>query len=172
LTTQPHPPETSSRYGGYVVVGAIFLASAVLAVWFTLLLARSEETLWDSQLRMQQSAPNLDVDGCVDWVMEWRAECSALQSLCDVTIDPLIETCMLSADRSDYCAGVAEWTGTTGFEFGECDRRGVQAVKPAKGFVDRALFGGGRQTPERKVCRASYRAIADHCADRKIVELM
>jgi hypothetical protein len=172
LTTQPHPPETSSRYGGYVVVGAIFLASAVLAVWFTLLLARSEETLWDSQLRMQQSAPNLDVDGCVDWVMEWRKNCSALQSLCDVTVDPLIVACMDGADRKPWCADVKDWTGTTGFEFAHCDRRQVQATKPAKGFWDRMLFGGGRQTPERKVCAASYRAVADYCQDRKLVEVL
>ncbi len=166
------PERGRSSHVGYLVVGAIGLGSVILAVIFALRLMASEEELWAAQVRMQQDGGQLTVDECVDRVMEWRSGCSALEALCDQTVDPMVDTCMAGRDRKEYCSTVVEWTGSTGFEFGQCDERGVQAIKPAKGFWDRMLFGGGRQTPQRKACAKSYRAVAVYCEGRTVVEIM
>jgi hypothetical protein len=173
MNTADFDPEHGRRsHAGYIVVGVIFAGSFILAGVFVMLLMSSEEHLWASQLEMQAEGGALSVDECVDRVMEWRSGCSALETLCDQTVDPMVDTCLQGRDRKQYCSTVTEWTGTTGFEFAQCDKRGVQAIKPAKGFWDRMLFGGGRQTPQRKACRQSYRAVAVYCEGRTVVEIM
>ena len=173
MTPPDYDPDHGRRsHAGYVVVGAIGVGSVVLAAAFALLLMSSEEHLWASQVDMQQLGPELSVDQCVDRVMDWRAGCDALESLCDQTVDPMVDTCLKGRDRSAYCATITEWNGTTGFEFAQCDERGVQAIDPATGFWDRMLFGGGRQTPARKACAKSYRAVAVYCEGRTVVEIM
>jgi hypothetical protein len=173
MDSADYDPDRGRRsHAGYAVVGVILFGSLVLGAVFAVRLMRSEERLWAAQVAMQAEGGALTVDGCVDRVMEWRAGCDALEALCDETVDPMIDTCMQGRDRKDYCSTVVEWTGNTGFEFAQCDRRGVQAIKPAKGFWDRMLFGGGRQTPERKTCAKSYRAVAVYCEGRTVVEIM
>lgn len=173
MTSPDHDPATGrSSHAGYVVVGAILTGSAVLGAVFAVLLMSSEESLWAAQVEMQQAGPSLSVDQCVDRVMEWRAGCDALEALCDTTIDPMMDTCLAGRDRTAYCATVTEWNGTTGFEFAQCEQRGVQATKPSKGFWDRMLFGGGRQTPQRKACASSYRAVQVFCEGRTVVEVL
>ncbi len=173
--TQPDPNPGDlgrSSHIGYYVVGAILAGSAVLAVIFAVLLMNSEQELWEAQVAIQEKGRTLSVDGCVDEVMDFAAGCTALASLCETTVDPMITTCLEGQDRKAYCSGLKRWTGTTGFEFAQCDERGVQAIKPAKGFWDRMLFGGGRQTPQRKTCAAAYRQVADFCEGRNLVELL
>jgi hypothetical protein len=169
MTPPDYDPDHGRRsHAGYIVVAAILGGSFVLAVLFAGLLMRSEEQLWAAQVAMQEQGKALSVDECVDSVMQWRAGCTAIESLCDETVDPMIDTCMAGRDRKEYCGTVTEWTGSTG----QCDERGVQATNPAKGFWDRMLFGGGRQTPARKACAKSYRAVAVYCEGRTVVEVM
>jgi|GEM_PF-4673466 len=170
----PNPPSTAGRdkHAGYWVVGAIFALSTVLGTWFAVLLMNSEQHLWESQLQAQQAGVELDAEGCVGWAMEWRQGCTAIESLCDSTIDPIVESCMQGADRSGWCGEVKGHSGSTSFDFARCEARGVPWKKPAKGFWDRALFGGGRTTSARKACASAYRAAADWCEGRTVVEVL
>jgi hypothetical protein len=172
-TTPNHGPDGGrAKHAGYWVVGAIFALSTLLGTWFAVLLMNSEQHLWESQLQAQQAGPTVDAEGCVTFAMEWRKGCTAIESLCDSTIDPIVESCMEGGDRTAWCAEAAGHSGTTAFDFARCEARGVPWKKPAKGFWDRALFGGGRTTADRKACASAYRAAADWCEGRTVVEVL
>jgi hypothetical protein len=102
---------------------------------------------------MAESGKELSVEGCVDEVLTWRGQCSAMATLCDRSIGRMMEICMNAADRTSYCAGIAATeTVRTTFGFEECKARGEHETRRRK-----------------KVCGTIYRAAAAHC-DGQTVE--
>ena len=146
-----------ARHAGWLVVGLTLLGSLVLGVAFFFVLARSERHLSEVRAEMLAAGKTLDVPGCVDHVLAWRARCEAISPLCDQSVDPFIDTCLLGQDRRAFCteALAGRGVGSTAFEYEKC-----------------TALGHERGSKQWRDCATAWRTVAVHCEGRKLVELL
>lgn len=95
----------------------------------------------------------LDVDGCVDEVLVWIEACPGVSSWCEGSLPDVMNQCLASQDRSDYCDSVGDAVMTTRFGFEECSAR---YDKIDERFARRYA---------KKHCSLIYRVIAGYCID-------
>jgi hypothetical protein len=125
-----------------LIMLSISLALGVLAYWRY---QQSEHFIRGSMTAFERRGTEASVEQCVDEVISWTEECSAIIGLCDASVSRMMNACLRGQDRSRYCAGVpSSATADTRFGYPECKRRGVK----------------GRT---KKACAAAYRMLAAHC---------
>ncbi len=131
-----------------IVLGLCFLGSTLIAVITYGRFARSEELILNDLKDAKNRGALLPVEGCVDDVLAWHKNCSAMQTLCDRTIGRMMEQCLAGRDRSDYCRHVdMDKAQTSGFGFQEC------------------VAIAGKNRTLKKHCGTTYKAIAYYCAE-------
>lgn len=93
----------------------------------------------------------VDVEGCVDEVLAWVEACPGVSSWCEGTLPSVMDECLRTRDRHEYCEQVGDTVLSTRFGYAECAER-YDSI-PGK-YARRAA---------KKHCSVLYRAIAGHC---------
>lgn len=114
--------------------------------------AYQSATLKDPNNPPRWQVETLTVDECVDEVLDWIEACPGVSSWCEGSLLEVMNQCLVTADRSEYCDSVREETLSTRFGYHECAARYDQIDKH---YARRSA---------KKHCAALYRVIAGHCA--------
>jgi len=153
--------DDARRKIGLRVVLVLGLVVAALMVVFGTSTARSYErfeayrraTLRDPDQPPRWVSEELDVDGCVDAVLDWIELCPGVSSWCQGSLPDVTNMCLESRDRSAYCESVGDAIGSTRFGYDECADR-----------YD-AIEGRYARRAAKKHCSFIYRVIAGYCQD-------
>lgn len=95
----------------------------------------------------------LDVDGCVDAVLDWIEACPGVSSWCESTLPDVMNRCLDSQDRGAYCESIGDDVLSTHFGYDECSAR-----------YD-AIEGRYARRAAKKHCASIYRVIAGYCGN-------
>jgi len=156
MSNDPTSAVPSPRpHAGYRVAAAALLGSVLLGTAFFFVLARSERHLGAVRAELFAAGRDLSPEACVERVLHWRAGCEAIQPLCEQSVDPFVDTCLGGQDRGAWCREVVDGVGTTAFEFQRCTAAGLRP-----------------HTAAWRPCAAAWRAVAMHCEQRRVVELL
>lgn len=122
----------------------IFVLSSALGVMAFRRYRSSERYIDRSMGELEGKAKALDVEGCVDWILDWHKRCEAMAGLCQAAVTRLMGICLRAQDRRAYCQGLHRSTTSTDFGYAECKARGVKRHR-------------------KKACAGLYRVIDSHC---------
>ncbi len=108
-----------------LVLGSISVLVVVLgfaAYWrYTV----SEKHFADVLGQMDAKGPQLDVEGCVDAVLDWHAHCEANKPLCDNGVPQVMTHCLVGQDRSPTCEALDLSSARAHWVFLSCQDRGT-----------------------------------------------
>jgi hypothetical protein len=90
-------------------------------------------------------------DECVRFAVDWGMACPGLGTWCENESPRVVERCMQSRDRTQYCAALGDAPSRTDFGYDECAR------------LREPLDGRHAQKAHKKFCAAAYRAVAQSC---------
>ncbi|NVB36708.1 hypothetical protein G6O69_02615 [Pseudenhygromyxa sp. WMMC2535] len=110
-------------------------------------------TLEDPQSPPAWEREQLDVDGCVDAVLDWIEACPGVSSWCEGSLPDVTNLCLGSVDSRSYCEDAGEEIGSTRFGYQACAERYDEIEEH---YARRAA---------KKHCALIYRVIAGHCRD-------
>ncbi len=135
---------SGSKHAGYKVLFALLLTSVAIGVTAYYRFIQSEKHLTERFEHFVQVGSNLTAYECVDEVMAWSRECSAMLSLCQDSVQRMMSGCLHAQDRSALCADVEAVRRSTSFGYDDCKSRDLDRVR-------------------KKACADSYRAIDKFC---------
>jgi hypothetical protein len=115
--------------------------------------AYQSATLGDPANPPRWQTEALDIDGCVDEVLDWIEACPGVSSWCEGSLPDVMNQCLTSQDRSAYCESVGDAVLSTRFGFDECSARYDQ------------IEGRYARRYAKKHCSIIYRVIAGHCTN-------
>jgi hypothetical protein len=122
----------------------VLAASVPIGLFAHRRLAAADQYIAAELREMTVRGRELSTGGCVTAVVDYRARCRAMRSLCEASVPDMMKACLAARDRAAACAELGDRPMSTGF--------GFEACKAA---------GPGRRA--RDACAAAYRAIASHC---------
>lgn len=107
-----------------LVLGAMAVIVLVLGVAAYWRYTVSENYFAKSLAEMDRQGVQLDVEGCIDAVLEWHGRCEANKPLCDNGIPQVMTHCLVAQDRTLACeelkakseSASAQWVYLTCFE--------------------------------------------------------
>jgi hypothetical protein len=158
-TEQAADAEARRRIGVRVLL-VIAVVLAVLMIVFGRTTAKSydqfdsyrQATLENPEHPPRWQTEALSVEGCVDEVLAWIKACPGVSSWCESSLPDVMNKCLTSQDRSEYCEQVGDAVLSTRFGFEECSARYDQI----EGHYERRYA--------KKHCSLIFRVIAGHCA--------
>lgn len=150
--------ERRRRIGVRVLI-VIALSLAVLMAAFGTVTSRNYDqfasyqkaTLEDPEHPPRWRSEVVDVDGCVDDVLAWVEACPGVSSWCEGSLPSVMDECLATQDRREYCEQVGDAVLSTRFGYDECAER-----------YD-AIPGKYARRSAKKHCSVIYRTIAGHC---------
>ena len=92
----------------------------------------------------------LSVEQCIDESLAWAEGCPGVQSWCEGQLPRVLEACLASQPRDEYCAKVGDEVASTRFGFELCASR----YNKLETYARRS---------RKKFCARSLRTVADHC---------
>ncbi|MBZ0156256.1 MAG: hypothetical protein K8I29_08625 [Alphaproteobacteria bacterium] len=125
-------------------LAGIFVFAGLLGAFAYVRFMQSEKYIGESHKRMLAAGAALSPEQCAHEVVAWRAECPALNLLCDAGVMRIADGCLSGADRTAYCASVGDATASTEFGYDECRQYETDRKK-------------------KKTCGSMFRAIDTHC---------
>jgi hypothetical protein len=136
------------------VMAIVIVVLGVVAYWrYTVSENHFAVTLAD----MDRKGPELDVEGCVDAVVEWHGRCEANKPLCDNGVPQVMTHCLAGRDRGEACEAMELGSAKAEWIFQSCSDRGTPC-RPS----DKKLC----------VCANAYRTLDSWCRhDQKGVAL-
>ena len=102
-------------------MAVLVLVLGVAAYWrYTV----SENYFAQSLADMDRRGPTLDVEGCIDAVLDWHGRCEANKPLCDNGVPQVMTHCLIAQDRTQACeelmaaeaSASAQWVYLTCYE--------------------------------------------------------
>lgn len=127
----------------YILI-AIFISTLGMGIVSTFTYMSSERVLSQDLAYFRQRGTELSPEKCIDEVIQWRTNCQAMKSLCDISIARMMGTCLAAQDRKQYCVQLGRITSDTHFGFKECQQRRLSSRV-------------------KKACTLAYRSIDSHC---------
>lgn len=130
----------------WVLLGLLGVSTlvAVLVAWRFRV---SEQYIIASLEEMEARGAELTPEGCVDAMLSWRKECEAMKSLCDSTVDRMIQACLGGQDRVTYCEALDGAAADAHYGYERCQERGLSKR-------DRQLW---------KPCGDAYKTMDQYC---------
>lgn len=110
-------------------------------------------TLEDPEAPPRWQAEQLDVDGCVDAVLDWIEACPGVSSWCEGSLPDVTNSCLETIELGPFCQAVGDEVMSTRFGYGECAER-----------YD-AIEGRYARRAAKKHCSLIYRTLAGRCQD-------
>ena len=146
LVTPGESPASRPSTGLWALSAFFIVSWAVLGIAGTSNYFASEDHIGQTMQRLNAEGAALDVDGCVDAVLAWHPQCTALSGLCDASVERVMESCVAGRDRADECRSFGAALGQTSFGVSQCRDRGIE-----------------RRKGQDKQCAKSYGSFASHC---------
>lgn len=151
--TEPQHESAREKAGGsggaWMVLAVVFGLSTLLGVFFFWQYSRTmayvKYTIDEPEGPLPYEVAAYSPEDCVDYSMDWAAECTGVKTLCDMYVDRVITLCLESQDRTAYCDQLGERTETAEFGVDLCRERGVQ------------------KNVDKEACGHAYRAIVGYC---------
>jgi hypothetical protein len=140
---------------GVVLAGLMVVFGQTTSKSYDRFEAYRSATLEDPQHPPRWQTEALSVEGCVDEALAWIEACPGVSSWCESSLPDVMTQCLLSQDRSEYCAEVGDAVLSTRFGFHECSARYDQ------------IEGRYTRRYAKKHCSLIFRVIAGHCYDRR-----
>ncbi|MCA9682990.1 MAG: hypothetical protein KC457_12395 [Myxococcales bacterium] len=116
-------------------------------------------TLENQEAPPRWQVEHLDVDGCVDAVLDWIEDCPGVSSWCEGSLPDVTNSCLETIDLGPYCQEVGDEVMSTRFGYGECAER-----------YD-AIEGRYARRAAKKHCSLIYRTLAGRCQQQTSREL-
>jgi hypothetical protein len=107
---------------------------------------QSENHFIQATAEMDKLAPTLDVEGCVDAVLDWHATCAANKPLCDHGVPMIMTHCLSGRDRSQVCESMDLSSAKAQWVFASCKDRGT-----------------GCRGRKKCACATAYRTLDSFC---------
>jgi|GEM_PF-4857716 len=139
-------PKSRGPSGLALLMGTMVLLWVVMGVAGTSNYFDSEDHISATLESMYELGATATVEQCVDKVLEWHPNCSALTGLCDASVDRVMGACLAGQDRKAECRVIAEQLGGTGLGVAECRARGIE-----------------RRKGQDRECSKSYSSVGNHC---------
>ncbi|MCX4239866.1 hypothetical protein [Paraliomyxa miuraensis] len=115
----------------------------------------SEDHFAVTLTEMDRKGPVLDVEGCIDAVIEWHARCEANKPLCDNGVPQVMTHCLVGRDRKDACESIELGSAKAQWVYLSCLDRGTPC-----------------RNKKQCVCADAYRTLDSYCRhDQKGVAL-
>lgn len=157
----PGPTDEARRQIGVrvlVVIAVILVVLMILfgratAVGYEDFEAYRQTTLNDPAHPPRWQTEKLDVDACVDEVLEWVEACPGVSSWCESSLPDVLNQCLDTQDHTAYCESVGDAVKSTRFGFDECSARYDQ------------IEGRYARRYAKKHCSILYRVIAGRCSN-------
>lgn len=108
--------------------------------------AKTEDRFVEAFAIMDTRGPGLDVEGCIDAVLEWNADCGGNQELCDHGIPVVLTHCLKGRPRTATCEGFRELSADAKWAFAKCADRGTPC-----------------RSKKKCPCAAAYRGLHSYC---------
>ena len=143
--SQETPPARKST-GLAALMAFLAVSWVVMGVAGTWNYFDSEDHIGHTQARLFEAGATATISECVDLVLEWHPECTALTGLCDASVDRVMGACLAGQDRVDECTEIAQRIGDTELGVAECRSRGIE-----------------RRKGQDRECSKSYGAVGNHC---------
>lgn len=86
-----------------LVLGCMAVLIVVLGVAAYWRYTVSENHFAETLAEMDRRGPALDVEGCIDAVLEWHGRCEANKPLCDNGVPQVMTHCLIAQDRTEAC---------------------------------------------------------------------
>lgn len=106
-----------------VVLGVMAILIVVLGVGSYWRYTVSENHFAATFVEMDRKGPELDVEGCVDAVLEWHGRCSANKPLCDNGVPQVMTHCLAGRDRAKDCEALDLSSAKAQWVFSSCLER-------------------------------------------------
>ncbi len=129
-----------------VLLGTMVVLWVVMGVAGTSNYFDSEDHIGLTQQALYKDGATATIEQCVDKVLDWHPECSALTGLCDASVERVMGACLAGQDRTEECRMLAERLGDTGLGVEECRDRGIE-----------------RRKGQDRECAKSYGSVGAHC---------
>ena len=148
----PQPPVSIDESGAGRSSGLMVLLAFVGLTWVvmgfgsTAKYFQSEDHIGQTLRHMVEAGKTSTIEQCVDEVLVWRPECTALAGLCDGSIDRVMSACLSAQDRTDECLALRDDIGNTGLGVDQCRARGIE-----------------RRQGQDKECAKSYGQVSAYC---------
>jgi hypothetical protein len=136
----------NAKHSGYKVLAGLFFLSTAMGIFAYAQFDRSEKHLTERLLEFRALGESATEQQCIDAVMEWVPQCSAMKSLCDDSVQRMMVACLIGQKRIEMCNEVEPIRRKTSFGYHECAARGL----------DRS---------GKKACASVYRAIDKYCEE-------
>lgn len=152
----PAPPSGPRTRGVLLVIGAVVV---VLCVVFGVTMMRQKAQFEEYRVRTldEQTMPwterTMTIDECVGFTIDWGMACPGVESWCSGHAPRLTIECLESTDRRASCDALGDDVAATSFGYTQCEER--------RESVD----GRYAKRAHKKLCAASYRAVAEHCRE-------
>lgn len=143
--TRETPPARKST-GLAALMAFLVVSWVVMGVAGTSNYFDSEDHIGHTQTRLFEAGATASIPECVDMVLEWHPECTALSGLCDASVDRVMGACLAGQDRVAECTAIAQRIGDTELGVAECRARGIE-----------------RRKGQDRECSKSYGAVGNHC---------
>ena len=131
-----------------VLLAFVGLTWVVMGFGSTARYFQSEDHIGQTLDHMVEAGKTATVEQCVDEVLEWRPQCTALAGLCDGSIDRVMSACLAGQDRKAECLALRDEIGHTGLGVDECRARGIE-----------------RRKGQDKECAKSYNQLSAYCRE-------
>ena len=131
-----------------VLLAFVGLMWVVMGVGSTAKYFQSEDHIGKTLAHMVEAGKTATIEECVDEVLAWRPQCTALVGLCDGSIDRVMSACLAGQDRTNECLALREDIGHTGLGVEECRARGIE-----------------RRKGQDKECAKSYGQVSAYCRE-------
>jgi hypothetical protein len=152
-TEEPLEVAERSAHGAWLVLGATFLMSTALGVFlfaqYSATLSYVKSTLEEPTTAFPWDSSAFEPEECIDYAMGWAADCDGIKSMCDMYVDQVMNRCLLSTDRAEYCEALGDRGMTTEFGAQECFARGTQ------------------RNVDAEACSLAYRHIDSFCSAQR-----
>ncbi|MCO4772785.1 MAG: hypothetical protein KDA24_22325 [Deltaproteobacteria bacterium] len=129
-----------------VLLGGLVLCWVVMGVAGTSNYFDSEDHIGHTQKELYDKGATATIPECVDLVLEWHPECTALSGLCDASVQRVMGACLAGQDRVAECTDIAQRIGDTELGVAECRARGIE-----------------RRKGQDRECSKSYGSVGHHC---------
>lgn len=155
MTTAPAPIRDDGNRSTWIVLAAITIGA--IGLGFFLLYRYSEVLGYVKRTLEEPAAPHgwtltpYSPEECVDAAMAWASDCVGIKTMCDMYVERVVEECLGSQDRLQYCLTLGDTTGSTEFGVPECRARGVL------------------RDVDKESCSISYRSIDQFCKRTRVL---
>lgn len=139
--------DSPGKHSGYKVLAAILGAALVLGVTAYARFVDSEKHLTAELQHFMTLGKTASEAQCLDAILEWLPQCSAMLSLCQDSVTRFMGECLRAQSRNEMCERIEPIRRQTSFGYQDCKSRHLDRIG-------------------KKACADGYRSMDKYCEDQ------